>query len=249
MPYKRKFAVRRPIRKKPAKATKTKRNLVSMMKNVALKNCETKKSSQYMATAVGLFHNLAYYVSNLQATNQGVSDPEGFSQAGRNRVGDEVIARGLKIKWFMENVLDRPNVMYRIIVFRYNTLEGNGPGLSDPYFWRGTDGVGANMNRMLDAPNPERVKVLKEILIKPTNQANYSQPAQAGGAGPFVKTNLAECWIPLNNRKIQYNDSDSKFVRFTDIGFAVTVYDAINTGQTDQLANLQWTSTFYYKDP
>lgn len=218
------------------------------MKNVALKNCETKKSSLYTGSSVGLFHNLAYYADNLQRTNQGVSDPEGYSQSTRNRVGDEVIARGIKIKWFMENVLDRPNVMYRIIVFRYNTLEGNGPGLADPYFWRGTDGQGGNMNRMLDAPNPERVKVLKEILIKPTNQANYSQPAN-GAVGPFVKTNFAECWIPLNNRKVQYNDSDSRFVRFTDIGFAVTVYDAINTGQTDQLANLQWVSTFYYKDP
>lgn len=245
--YKRKPFMRKPVKRKPAKKNKATRSLVSMMKNVALKNCETKKSSLYTGTAVGLFHNLAYYATNLQRTNQGVSDPEGFSQATRNRVGDEVIARGIKLKWFMENVLDRPNVMYRIIVFRYNTLEGQ-TGLADPYFWRGTDGVGGNMNRMLDAPNPERVKVIKEIMIKPTNQANYSQPAN-GAVGPFVKTNFAECWVPLNNRKIQYNDSDSRFVRFTDIGFAVTVYDAINTGQTDQLANLQWTSTFYYKDP
>ncbi|WP_445775547.1 hypothetical protein [Shewanella sp.] len=224
--------------------------LATMMKNVALKNCETKKSSLYTGSSVALFHNLAYYADNLQRTNQGLSDPEGFSQATRNRIGDEVIARGLKIKWFMENEADRPNVMWKIIVFRYNTLEAATTPLTDPYFWRGTDGVGGNMNRMLDAPNPERVKVIKEILIKPTNQANYSiQTAGPVPVGPFVKTNLAEIYIPLNNRKIQYNDADSRFVRFTDIGFAVTVYDAINTAQTDQLANLQWVSTFYYKDP
>jgi len=240
MPYrKRSKSQKRPVKK----SSKTTQNLTRMIKNVSLKNSETKKSSIYTGTAVSLFHNLAYYADNLQRTNQGVSDPEGFSQAGRNRIGDEVIARGIKIKWFMENLADRPNVMYRIIVFRYNTLEGVS-GLTDPYFWRGTDGQGGNMNRMLDSPNPERIKVIKQMLIKPTSQANYSVDPQSK-----VKTNLAECWVPLNNRKIQYNDSDSQFVRFTDIGFAVTVYDAINTAQTDQLSNLQWTSTFYYKDP
>lgn len=243
-PYKRRAY---KSRRKPAVKMNS---LTTMMKNVALKNCETKKANIYLATAVNLFHNLAYYATNLLATRQGLGNPEGMTEGSRNRVGDEVIARGLKIKWFMQNEADRPNVMYRIIVFRYNTLAGTPGPITDNYFWCGTDGEGGNMNRMLDRPNTERVKVIKEILVKPTNQANYSiQTAGPVPVGPFSKTNIAECWIPLNNRKIKYNNDDSPLVRFTDIGFAVTVYDAIGTAQTDNIADMQWTSTFYFKDP
>lgn len=217
------------------------RGLTKMVKAISLRQCETKKSNQYSTAGVSLFHNLAFYVPSLQSTEQGVSDPQGSIQDSRNRIGDEVIARGIKLKWFLENIADRPNVMYRIHVFRYNTLE---VPLSDNYFWAGTDSNGGNMNRMLDKPNVERIKVIKEIMIKPTYQANYSVDPQNK-----VKTNFVECWIPLKNRKVKYNDDNSNDVRYTDIGFAVTTYDAINTAQTDQLANLQWSSCFYFKDP
>ena len=87
------------------------------------------------------------------------------------------------LKMFLENLADRPNVMYRIIVFRYNVYADIAPtNLSDQFFWSGTDGAAGNMNRMLDRPNGDRIKVIKDQYILPTNQANYT--IQTGGPAP-----------------------------------------------------------------
>lgn len=249
----RKFT-KKPYRRKTfRKRAHPRKSVAKIVKSVALRQCETKRSSQYTESGQNLFHNLAYYAGNLLATTQGTSDPAGTAVAMRNRVGDEVIARGLSLKFFFQNMSDRPNVMYRIIVFRYNTLQDipTIPSvLSDQYFWSGTDGNAANMNRTLDRPKTERVKVLKEHWIRPESQANYSiQTAGPVPVGPFSKTSFRHFWIPLNNQKIKYRGDNSNFCRFTDIGFMVLAYDAINTAQTDNLAAFQWQSTFYYKDP
>jgi len=243
----------KPRRRKAIKVKSAiaKKPLVKMMKAVSLKECETKQSSQYTQSSAELFHNLSYYAGNLQSTTQGVSDPEGTTTATRNRIGDEVVARGLSLKLFMNNKDDRPNVMYRIVIFRYNVLEGIAPTpLTDTYFWSGTDGNGANMNRVLDRPNGDRIKVLQEHWIHPEKQANYSiQTAGPSPVGPFSKTMYRKFWVPLNNRKVRYRGDNSPYCQFTDIGVMVLAYDAINTGQTDILTDIQWQSTFYYKDP
>ncbi len=96
---------RKKVVRKPRLARKP---LVKMMKAVTLKECETKKSSQYTTNSAELFHNLAYYTGNLQSTTQGTSDPEGTITATRNRIGDEVVARGISLKFFMNNKADRP---------------------------------------------------------------------------------------------------------------------------------------------
>jgi len=255
MPYKRTYK-RKATRKTTRKTFRKKRptaRLTRVIKSVALKQCETKRSSQYTEPGQNLFHNLAYYAGNLLATTQGVSDPAGLTVATRNRVGDEVIGRGISLKFFFQNASDRPNVMYRIIMFRYNTLQDipTIPSvLSDQYFWSGTDGQSGNMNRTLDRPKTERVKILKEHWIYPEKQANYSiQTAGPVPVGPFVKTMHRHFWLPLNNQKIKYRGDNSNFARFTDIGFMVLAYDAITTQQTDNVSTFQWQSTFYYKDP
>lgn len=212
-----------------------------MVKNVQLKQCETKRSSQYTEDLQKIFHNKAYYAGQLLATQQGTADPSGGNQAGKNRVGDEVIAKGLSIRWFLENVGDHPNVIYKIFVFEYNTLE---QPLSDQYFWQGTDGFGANMNRTLDKPHTDRLKIKKIMTINPRLGS-----MNIGGTGGLVKSQMRQCWIPLNNKKIKYNADNSPNPRFRDIGFAILAYDAINTSETVVLTNMQWQSTFYYKDP
>lgn len=248
----RRFKPRKPRARKVAfSASKRKKPLVQMMKSVALKECETKKSSQYTITEQQLFHNLSYYAGNLQSTTQGTADPEGTVETTRNRIGDEVVARGLQIKFFLLNKADRPNVMYRIVLFRYNVVEGLPPtSLSDTYFWAGVDGNGSNMNRLLDRPNSDRIKVLQEHWIHPEKQANYSiQTAGPVPVGPFSKGMYRKFWIPLNNRKVKYRGDNSPYCQFTDVGLMVLAYDAISTAQTDILCDIQWQSTFYYKDP
>lgn len=261
MPYKRKYGgdsystpkkSRRTIparsRRRPVRG---RASIARIAKQVQMKTCETKKSSQYTATPAVLFHNLNYYAANLCATTQGFGDPEGLQIAERNRIGDEVIGRGVSLKLFIANKSDRPNVSYRVIVFRYNALiNPTQIPMDDAYFWSGTDGAGANMNRMLDKPDMDHITVIKSKTFRATSQANYSiQTAGPVPVGPFEKTHQLSFWIPLKNRRIKYSEDNGNFPRYLGLGFAVLAYDTMTTLETDQLATFQWVSTFYYKDP
>lgn len=225
---------------KKTKTYKKPMSLATKMKILSLKTTETKRSSQYTATLQQIFHNKAYYAGSLLATTQGVGDPAGANAAGRNRIGNEVVGIGISLRFFLENVSDHPNVIYKLYVFRYNVLQ---PALNDTYFWQGNDGFGSNMNRTLDKPQTQRLKILKAMTINP-----YIGSMQVGTDG-LVKTKQVQCWIPLNYRKILYNAIDAPTPRYTDIGFALLAYDAINTPETIVVSNMQYQSTFYYKDP
>ena len=214
--------------------------------------CETKKSSQYTQALAQLGHDRTYYSGQLLATTQGTQDPAGLLQATNNRIGDEVVARGLKLNIYLENQFDRPNVMYRVFIFKYNTLLLATPGssITDNEFWRGTDGMGGLTNRLLDSPQTRNLTILKSKVIKPTYQANYSiQTAGPSPVGPFSKTDLHQFWIPLKNKKIQYRDPDSVFPIRDGYGFCVLAFDTQNTALSTHISNLMWSSTFYYKDP
>lgn len=226
-------------------------SLNSQIKKISLKQCETKQSNQYTATLQQLFHDRTYYAGQLLATTQGFTQGGGLAQATNNRVGNKVTAVGLKLRIYIENQLDRPNVMYRIIIFKYNTLLYAGTAsIQDNEFWEGPSGGGALTNRMLGKVRTKNIFVIKSRVIKPTYQANYSiQTAGPVPVGPFSKTDLQEFWIPLKNKVIQYRDEDSVFPTRDGYGFAVCAFDTQNTATSDHISNIMWQSTFYYKDP
>lgn len=238
------MAPRRPIRKRAVKRkTKPIARLANQMKTIALKQCETKVASD-TAENLQLTHNGTYFKDNFFFTSQGTGDPQGLNDSPRSRIGDEIIARGIKFKWWLSNKGDRPNVMYNIYVFYYNTLET--PTAST--FWRGTDGVGGTMNRMLDNPNPERIKVLKKFVV---NSKSQYLGVQTTANASFDKehSQYRECYISFNNKKIVYRRDSSGTPKHWDLGFAVVPYDAYGTLFTDNIASFAWSSTFYFKDP
>jgi len=239
-------SVRQVNRRVPRRAVSTK-SLNSQIKRVSINTSETKRSSQYTADAQKLFHNKAYYAGQLLATTQGTQDPQGLAEAEKNRIGDEVYAKGLQVKMFIANAAKRPNVNYRVVLFSYNTqyVEAGG-GLTDAIFWSGLNGAGGNMNRMLDKPNTDRIKVHKSIILKPSHEANYST---ASDNTFFEKTRTVNMYLPFKNRKIKYNEDNSPFPLYRDLGVMVIAYDTTSSLETDLIANFQWVSTFYYKDP
>ena len=254
MAYTRKFKPKfaRRYKSRPRKRVpQTKPQLTRMVKRFALRECETKQSNQYTSTLQQLFHDRTYYSGQLLATTQGIAEPDGIEDATGNRIGNKVVARGLMLRFYLENQFDRPNVMYRIIVFKYNTLLlAQGASLTDNEFWVGLDGSGALSNRMLDSPQTRNLTILKSKFIKPTYQANYS--IQTGGPDPigaFSKTDVHQFWIPLRNKQIQYRDNNSTFPIRDGYGFAVVAFDTQNTAVSDHISNLMWRSQFYYKDP
>lgn len=224
------------------------RALSTKVKNISLRQCETKQSNQYTASLQQLFHDRTYYTGQLLATTQGIAEPDGIAEATGNRIGNKVVARGLKFTVYIENQADRPNVMYRLFLFKYNTLLLAGGGtLQDNEFWVGADGQGSLTNRMLDSPQTRNLKILKSKVIKPTYQANFS--IQSAYGGPFVKTDLHTFYIPMKNRQIQYRDNNSTFPIRDGYGFAIVAFDAQATAPTDHISNIMWRSQFYYKDP
>lgn len=223
-------------KRKARRARARPRSLVSQIKNISLSNSETKIASK-KAASVNLYHNVTHYVENLLLTQQGTSANPGTTEY-ENRIGNEVIARGLKLRlqWIADP--QHPNMNLKFFVFRYETNQG----VSDSDFWVGPSGAGANQNRMIDFVDSRKVKLLKTFTIQNRNKLPID-------AGAHVNNVYKDVWIPLYNKKIVYAGNDGDAPKYTSIGMACVAFDANNTLQTDIIQYWSYTSRFYFKDP
>lgn len=222
MPYKKPGVMRRAMYK--------------MIKSVALKNTETKVTFTSVENQ-NLFHNggntnnFAQRV-NLLATTQGTADT--------NRIGDEVFASYLRIKLWLSNKLDRPNVMYRILVYTAPVNKSATADFVDLF-------KGGNANRMLGIVNSGIYKLRYHKMIQP-KAGDYS--LESGSANKERSTYHA-INIPLNNRRIKYQATASQIPRDQQdhLVLAIIAYDAFGTLTTDNIASYACQTAFYYKDP
>ncbi len=210
---------------------------MSKIKKVSLSQSETKTNGLY-EQGLDLLHNTTRYVTNLLQTEQGTAANPGTT-AIANRVGNEVVARGIKVKLQFISDPSRPNLNVRWLIFRYEANEAP----TDTNFWVGPAGAGGNMNRMLDFPDTRNVTILKSGLIQNRNKLPTGEATQP------VNNVYRDIWIPLKNRKIKYDSNDSTVPKYTTIGMAFVSYDANNTSQTDILNYLSYSTRFYFKDP
>lgn len=185
-----------------------------------------------------LYHNVTSYVPNLLATEQGVTANPGTSE-NDNRVGNEVIARGIKIRSQWISDPKRPNMNIKLIIFKHEANETP----TDANFWCGPAGAGGNQNRMIDFPDTRNVTVVKTIMI----QNQFVQPYDSQQLP--VHNVYRDIWIPLKNKKIKYDANNSSVPKYTTYSMACVCYDANNTLQTDILNYWSFTSRFYFKDP
>ena len=215
--------------------------LNSRIKRISLNQNETKHSYQRFGSgtsAIELFHNVTHYSQNLMATTQGFDDPMGNTQDTRNRIGNEIVARGLKIKMLIGSKVDRPNLNVHVYVCKYNTSHT----LSDSIFWAGPLGLGADSNRLLDHPNTDRVTPLKKLVIQNQNVIVSENR---------VHTCYRELYIPFKNWKVKY-DSDTgggKFPMYKDVGIAIVAYDTPDTNELQGVAWTTYSTCLYFKDP
>jgi len=200
--YKKKYV--RKSTKRYSKKTGTK-SLVALIKKVSLKNVETKSVHRILEN-VNIDHNGGQIYTNLLRTSQGITDTDTGAATYSNRIGDEIMGRGISIKLWIANKKDRPNVMYRLVVFKYAT--GSTPTLSSCF-------TGANGNRMMDAIDKE--------FITPVYQKIFNlQVAFSGVYGESLANGQKEAhtyrkiWIPLKDKKIIYNNGGSlpKFIDY-----------------------------------
>lgn len=246
--YRKKSIVRRPRKTLKRGGSKYKRSipskkLVNLIKKVSLRQCETKQSFS-ISENQQLYHNVVSIRQDLLFTGQGITDVNTGTSSYNNRIGDTVIARGVSIKLWLANKLDRPNVMYRVVVFRFTS--GDTVTTNDIYY-------SGSANFMLKDYNTEKIKVLYSRVVN--LQVGYSGVPKTNTGNtlydPVAKEahKLLKIWIPLKNKKVVYESDNSGVPKWSDIGFAIVPYDSYGTLTTDNIASFSYQTKFYFKDP
>ncbi len=178
---------------------------------------------------VQLFHNKALYVENLLACAQGTEDANNLA-SNKVRIGDSIKLTNCNIKFWLSNKLDRPNVMYRLIMFWYDTPTT----LTDAVCFF------TQSNKMLDRPNNESISIIDQKYI-------FSQAMYLNGTEKFEHSQLATLKGNWKGRKIQYDEGGDK-PKKRSIGVCVVCYDAYGTLQTDNIASLAYNYNTNFKD-
>lgn len=239
-----------------------KQSLTQKIKKIQLNQCETKYSCKLSdsLTAVSqqFINNDAtlMVLNNCLGTTPGSSNPSGFNESTQNRVGDQIIAKGIKFAVWLESVSDRQNTHFGVIAFWYNPQLRNTTGDSvyalnaeiSKVFWRGTNGDGGYMNRFLDQPNPDKVKVLKHIKLSNAS-ANYYENIGTSPPDRENNTHMCEFYVPLKNKKINYRIDDIGVPQWKDIGLAIYAFNQNTALTSDNVGIFSASSRLYFKDP
>ncbi len=228
--YKRKggVSIGLPVSANPGLSKTQAKTVRKIAKKTVMRNAETKTVGKQTEN-VQLFHNKALYISNLLATTQGVKDPNDLS-GNDAREGDSIRLTNANIKFWLSNKLDRPNVMYRLIMFWYDSPLTLTDALC---FFTQT-------NKMLDRPNNENISIVDQKYI-------FSQHMYLNGTEKFEHSQLATLKGNWKGRKIVYDEGGSTPKKRT-LGVCVVCYDAYGTLQTDNIASLAFNYNVNFKD-
>jgi len=196
---------------------------------------------------IQLFHNKpGYAVKLLQQIVQGISDGDqgtGLSGIKACRIGSQISLKNMNIRLWVSNKLDRPNVMYKGILFWYSVAQP--PTDATVYL--------TQSNKMLDRYNTKDIQIVDTFIL--TSKNNYAQPYQTQPfpviAGPGILGREHSQLVTLNksykNRKITY-DELTGLPKIKELGFSVVCYDAKGTLQTDNIASFAYNMTITFQD-
>jgi hypothetical protein len=221
-------AINRGTNRNPGLSKTQAKTVRKIAKRTAMSLAETKTVGKQTEN-VQLFHNKALYLQNLLALEQGTKDPNDLSNA-QARIGDSVRLTNCNIKFWLSNKLDRPNCMYRLAMFWYDTTVV----LSDAvvYF--------TQSNKMLDRYNNEQISIIDQKYI-------FSGPMYLNGTEKFEHSQLCTLKGNWKGRKVQY-DEGGVLPKKRSIGVVLVCYDAYGTLQTDNIASCAYNYNFNFKD-
>lgn len=216
---------RRPIRRKVAQT----KNLTALIKRVSLSQVETKRSSDYGENN-DMFHNVTIYKVNLLATNQGDGNPDGADHYPGQRIGNEIIAKALSFKFYLERQSSNVSTHFKIIVFKYPSHFA----INDGSFWQGANGAGANnILRIIDTVATNKITIVKQIIVRPT----------------ITQTKELNFYVPLRNRKVVYQDNNHSYPKDFNFGFCIVGCDKIGDNANTKIGELNYAWKLTYKDP
>lgn len=221
------------------------------VKRVIMRTAERK---QYEASQenIQLYHNVGPSVAYPSATNPYAiyMNPLGLQQGAVSgtRIGDKVQSTGLKLKLWISNKLDRPNVMYRILVLSHtdNAMSSGGAyanfiGVNQQIFTNAT-----KANAMLGIVNTDNFTTILDRIVQPINQSGIP-------ATQKEHSHMFQFWLPTK-RTITYRDAtdDTSVTRPKNArdNWAIYVipYDAFGTLVTDNIATVAYAWRHYFRD-
>jgi len=219
---------------KRKRSSNFRKSVAKIAKAVTLGVSET-KHALVLRENTQLFHNVTSYHPALLSTQQGLRDDDtSFAGSPLVRVGDELILKSIRVRFWLSTKLDRPNVIFKGFLFWYNT----GLAINDLNMWY------TNTNKMLDLPNAEKISVIDSFIVRPGGNYSVNQGANIGKEHSYLAA-LGSSW---KGKKIQYAAAGID-PKKRNLGMMLVCYDAFGTLQTDNIASYAWSSKIAFKDP
>jgi len=198
---------------------------------------------------VQLYHNLGRGTL-ITVPTQVTSIPELFNvwadinqgTARYQRVGDEIVPRGVKLNMWIANKTDRENTKVRVVVAILPKAFG---GVVVPFDWDPLQqpNSGTLGNTMLyPADKDKGVRFLYDrIHVIGNNQVNNTANKE--------KSKFLSIWVkPKKGSKIKY-DTTSSTIQNRPLAVYCIPYEQYDTATTSRVASMAACMRLYYKDP
>ena len=222
----------RKLSKRVVRRVPTKKLVRYQIKKYLNAISETKELTWKCNPNVNIAHNQIFILNNGSGNplnpfehSQGTQDTNAANQGVS--IGDSITAKGLLIRGFFENAIDRSRVHYRVMLLR--CAKGDVPT-------RATLFKGSADNKVIDQLNTERYKIIaaKNFTI---NQQSVGSTTVSGVNGiPTGGSTLGgqgtraiKMWIPGHKfaryGKINYESNSLTQVKYFDYRVVVFAYD------------------------
>lgn len=215
---------------------KKRNNLVSLIKQINLKQAEVKYKT-LNSLVVSLNHDvLEYFHLWDSAGTASVFPTQGTTDS--TRIGDRIMAQGMRIRMALSVPYDRRNVSVKMWYVPYNSGQGSPTTYAD--FYHNISG-----NSQLDPIQTKRwpgIKFLGNFFLKSRDRDVGTTHTDA--------TILINKWIPLKKAIHFQADYNNVPINMRESGrIIIAPYDTTGSAVTDiVVTRLEATTTLYYKD-
>ena len=190
---------------------------------------------------------------NIFRSALGTDDPMGV---GGSRIGDSICVKGVLIRGFFENALERSKVHYRVMLVR--CAKGDTPNRANLF-------TNDSNNKMIDQVNNERFTIIAQKIFN-IQVSNAGPPSSVGTNGaPYTAatsstwyagqgTKTFKMWIPGYkfgpNGNVKFENASQTQVKFYDYRVVIVAYDWYGTPQdTNNVGKINELYTkLYFKD-
>lgn len=225
----------------------------SRVKRVLMKTSETKYYDIGFENEQ-LYHNCGTFQLLFPGYIRSISqwfNPWQVIQKGTNRfnrIGDKITPRGMSLKLWIANKLDRPNVQYRIIVAVLPKVVAGDITIPrfDPFQIPNSGALG---NYLLNPADTDKgVKFLYDRIVR-------AESGVSGVLGPGTSAQVQKeyhiykkIWIkPKRSRDIVFDTTSTDIIN-KPLAVYVIPYDSYGTLNTDNIASCAGFMRMYYKD-